>query len=119
MKTTEKKDTEKSEKKSEKIAGTAQIVCNDKKCPVHGSLSVRGRSFVGKVISDRMSKTVTVSWETRVYVPKYERYEIKYSKVKAHVPDHLIIKKDDQVKISECRPLSKTVTFVVMEKIGE
>ncbi len=90
--------------------------CSDPKCPFHGNLSVHGRMFVGQVISDRMAKTVTVSWERRVYVTKYERYEKKRSKVKAHAPECLEIKKGDIVRIIQCRPLSKTKHFVVIEK---
>lgn len=91
--------------------------CADPKCPFHGSLSVRGRVFVGNVISDRMAKTVSVGWERRIYIQKYERYERKRSKVKAHSPDCLEIKKGDKVKIMQCRPLSKTKHFVVIERM--
>jgi small subunit ribosomal protein S17 len=108
----------KTENKVEKTEKGIQTECTDKNCPIHGSLSVRGRDFVGTVVSDRMAKTVVVSWERRVYVPKYERYEVKYSKVKAHAPECMKIKKDDKVKINECRPLSKTKNFVVVEKVN-
>lgn len=91
--------------------------CTDQKCPFHGSLSVRGKIFTGSVISDRMAKTVSVGWERRVYIPKYERYAKKRSKVKAHSPDCLGIKKGDKVKIMQCRPLSKTKHFVVIERL--
>ncbi len=91
--------------------------CADPNCPFHGSLGVRGRSFVGIVASDKMAKTVTVFWDRTIYIPKYERYTTKRSKVKAHNPDCLNVKKGDKVMIMECRPLSKTKNFVVVEKI--
>jgi small subunit ribosomal protein S17 len=91
--------------------------CIDAHCPFHGSLSVRGRTFIGTVVSDRMAKSVTVEWERTVHVPKYERYEKKKSKVKAHNPECINVKAGDKVKIMECRPISKTKHFVVMEKI--
>jgi len=101
-------------KKEEKTQTTSR--CTDQNCPFHGSLSVRGRSFTGTVVSDRMSKSVTVQWERAVFLPKYERYERKWSKVKAHNPECLNVKMGDKVKIMECRPISKTKHFVVVEK---
>jgi len=83
------------------------------------SLSPRGRKFVGVVISDKMSKTVTVQWEKRKYIPKYERYEKSRTKVKAHNPDEIDAKKGDTVKIEEIRPLSKTKNFIVTEIISK
>ena len=91
--------------------------CEDSNCPFHGSLKVHGRSFVGVVTSDKMSKTVSVSWERRQFVPKYERYEKKVSKIKAHNPDCISAKEGDKVRIVECRPLSKMKNFVIVEKL--
>ncbi|MBN2420888.1 30S ribosomal protein S17 [Candidatus Woesearchaeota archaeon] len=108
------KETKK-EEKTEKSKASAQ--CADPHCPFHGMLSTRGRTFIGKVISDRMSKSVTVRWDRSIYVPKYERFEKKWSKAKAHNPDCLNVKMGDTVKIVECRPISKTKHFVVVEKI--
>lgn len=80
-------------------------------------LSTRGRKFTGTVISDRMSKTVTVQWERRKYNPKYERYEKRRTKVKAHNPETINAKTGDIVIIEETRPLSKTKNFIVKEII--
>ncbi len=91
--------------------------CTDAHCPFHGSVSVRGRSFIGTVISDKMAKSVTVAWDRTIYVPKYERYQTKRSKVKAHNPECLNVKKGDKVQIIQCRPISKTKHHVVVEKI--
>jgi small subunit ribosomal protein S17 len=77
------------------------------------SLKTRGRTFKGNVVSAKAQKTVTVSWNRRVYIPKYERYQIKRSKVKAHNPPEIGAKEGDEVIIKECRPLSKTKKFVV------
>jgi small subunit ribosomal protein S17 len=92
--------------------------CNDSRCPFHGTTGVRGRILTGTVTSDKMARTVTVSWTRRLYVPKYERYEKRMSSVKAHNPDCINAKKGDLVKISETRPLSKTKHFVVIEILG-
>lgn len=93
--------------------------CNDKNCPNHGSLSLRGRIFKGIVVAERMQKTVVVEWEWLKYVTKFERYEKKTTTLKVHNPDCIAAKKGDIVKISECRPLSKTKHFVIVEKIGK
>lgn len=82
-------------------------------------ISLRGRSFVGTVISSKMQKTVTVEWERRHFLKKYERYERRRSRVKAHNPDEVSAQEGDIVKIVECRPLSKTKNFVVVEILGK
>jgi small subunit ribosomal protein S17 len=79
-------------------------------------LSTRGRSFTGIVISNRMAKTVTVEWERRKYVPKYQRYEKRRTRVKAH--DEIGVKVGERVEIVETRPISKTKNFLVIRKMS-
>lgn len=89
--------------------------CDDKKCPFHGNVKIRGRLIQGKVVSDRMDNTVIVSWIRLVKLQKYERYEKKSSKVAAHNPACIEASIGDKVVIGECRPLSKTKKFVVLK----
>jgi len=89
--------------------------CDDPNCPFHGKLPVRGQVFDGMVVSDKMTGTVVVLREFEKKVPKYERYEKRRSKVHAHNPPCLNAKEGDFVKIAECKPLSKTKSFVVVE----
>ena len=93
--------------------------CEDKKCPFHGELKVRGRVFVGTSIASKMQKTATIEWNRRVLLPKYERYTKKRTRVKAHNPDCIKAEEGEIVKIMECRPLSKTVNFVIIENLGK
>jgi len=95
--------------------------CNDLKCPWHGFLKLRGRIFVGEVVSDKAKKTAVVKWDYTNYIPKYERFERRKTKVVAYNPECINAKKGDLVKIVECRPLSKTKSFCVIEilKKGE
>ena len=93
--------------------------CNDINCPFHGSLPVRGQVITGKVVSDRMMDTVVVQRDYLHYVRKYKRYEKRSKKLHAHNPPCLNVKPGDLVSIAECRPLSKTATFVVVEVKGE
>jgi small subunit ribosomal protein S17 len=90
--------------------------CNDVNCPFHGNLSVRGKTMNGLVVSDRMQKSVVVGLEYVRYFPKYERYARMSSRITAHNPPCINAKRGDKVKIAECRPLSKTKSFVVVEK---
>jgi len=92
--------------------------CEDLNCPFHGKLSVRGRMFSGRVISDKMRGTVVMRRDFLRYVKKYKRYERQHGKISAHNPPCLNVKEGDIVLASECRPLSKTVSFVVIQKIS-
>ncbi|RJQ17558.1 30S ribosomal protein S17 [Candidatus Woesearchaeota archaeon] len=78
-------------------------------------LPTRGRTFVGTVVSNKMQRTVTVQWVRKRYMNKYERYELRRTKVKAHNPDTIDAKMGDRVKIMETRPISKTKHFIVIE----
>lgn len=90
--------------------------CNDKNCPHHGILPVRGRVLNGVVASDKMDRTVIVRRDYHVFTPKYKRYERRHSHIAAHNPPCINSRQGDKVRIAECRPLSKSVSFVVIEK---
>jgi small subunit ribosomal protein S17 len=92
-------------------------VCDDNNCPFHGSLPVRGQVISGIVDSIKMQNSILVKKEFMHYVPKYERYEKRSSKITAHCPPCIKVNVGDKVRIAECRPLSKTVSFVTVEKI--
>jgi len=91
--------------------------CNDPKCPFHGTLPVRGKILEGKVVSAKMQGSIVVERNYLHYLPKYERYERRHSRISAHSPPCMEVKKGNIVKIAECRPLSKTKHFVVIEKV--
>lgn len=92
--------------------------CKDEHCPKHGLVKVHGRAFTATVQSARAPKTAIVDWERRYHVPKYERYELRRTKLNVHNPDCLNVKPGDIVKIIECKPISKTKHFVITEKVG-
>ena len=92
--------------------------CNDVKCPFHGSLSVRGRQFTGIVVSIKMRKTAVIEFNRLHFLKKYERYEKRRTKLKIHNPECINAKDGDIVRVMECRPLSKTKNFVIIEKLG-
>ena len=94
-----------------------QNTCADRSCPFHGTLSVRGQIFEGEVVSDGMQSTVVVKRHFIRKNQKYERLEKRSNKYLVHSPPCLGAAKGDHVKIMECRPLTKTVSFVVIEKM--
>jgi len=84
-------------------------------CPFHGNLPVRGKLFDGKVSSAKAKQTVTLQKETAVYNSKFRRYARGKSMIHAHLPACITTKEGDRVLAAECRPISKSIFFVVVE----
>ncbi len=72
------------------------------------------RTLMGKVVSDKMDKTITVLIERRVKHPIYGKYVSKSSKLKAHDEDNTC-NIGDVVTISESRPLSKSKSWTLVK----
>ena len=70
------------------------------------------RTVSGVVVSSRMDKTITVRIERRVKHPVYGKYVRKSTKVHAHDEDNTC-NEGDTVTVVECRPLSKTKTWML------
>jgi small subunit ribosomal protein S17 len=117
-KKTAKKTTQKKVLKKENKMKDANEECKDRDCPVHGNLKTRGRTFKGTVIS-KNHRRVAIELEKMKYIRKYERYTKIKIKMHARLPDCMedIVNVGDLIKIQECRPLSKIIHFVVIEKI--
>ncbi|AHE65978.1 30S ribosomal protein S17 [Legionella oakridgensis ATCC 33761 = DSM 21215] len=75
------------------------------------------RTVVGKVISDKMQKTIVVMVERTVKHPKYGKMIKRRTKLHAH-DENQISKIGNTVKIRETRPLSKTKTWELVEVIS-
>tara|TARA_Y100000310_G_scaffold314760_1_gene364453 strand:- start:39 stop:395 length:357 start_codon:yes stop_codon:yes gene_type:complete len=104
-------------KVKKKVAKATKKSTAPKTTSLKQEVPTRGRTFVGKVISAKMTKTVKVQWPRRSYLYKYERFEAKRSSVKAHNPETINAQVGDTVRIAECRPLSKTKKFIIIEKM--
>ncbi len=91
--------------------------CTDPNCPFHGTLPVRGQIINGIVISSKTDKTAIIQREIKRFIPKYERYEKRTHNYAVHNPPCLNVQRGDMVKIMECRPLSKSKSFVVIERL--
>ena len=86
-------------------------------CPFYGSLRVRGQIIEGIVSSLGMNDSIVVERQRIRSMKKYARYEKKTNRFNAHLPScvaHVSI--GDRVIIMECRPLSKTISFCVIER---
>ena len=92
----------------------------DENCPFHGSLRLRGQIIEGHIAKVGMTKSVVVERQQTRQMPKYERYEKRTNRYLAHLPSCIEeVAVGDRVRIMECRPLSKKVTFCVIEKGGD
>ena len=75
------------------------------------------RPLTGRVISDKMDKTVTVLVERRVKHPLYKKYVRRSTKIHAH-DEAGTCNVGDSVSIVQCRPLSRTKAWRVLEVIA-
>jgi small subunit ribosomal protein S17 len=74
------------------------------------------RTVEGRVVSNKMNKTVTILVERHVKHELYGKYLRRSTKLHAHDEEN-VCKEGDVVRISECRPLSKTKNWRVVEVI--
>ena len=74
------------------------------------------RTLVGRVVSDKMDKTVSVAIERMIKHPMYGKYIRRTSKVLAHDQDNAC-KSGDRVAIAECKPISKNKSWFVVNVV--
>ncbi len=74
------------------------------------------RTVIGRVVSDKMDKTVSVAIERLIKHPVYGKYIRRTTKVLAH-DENTECKSGDRVTISECRPISKNKAWAVVNVI--
>ncbi|GAB4351296.1 MAG: 30S ribosomal protein S17 [Methylohalobius sp. ZOD2] len=72
------------------------------------------RTLVGRVVSDRMDKTITVHVERMVKHPLYGKYIKRSTKLLAHDEDNQC-RAGDRVAITSCRPLSKRKAWTLVK----
>ena len=75
-------------------------------------------TLVGKVVSNKMTKTVTVLVERRQKHPIYGKYIVKSNKYHAH-DETDAVNEGDTVEIAASRPLSRTKTWTVTRVVKE
>lgn len=72
------------------------------------------RTLTGRVVSDKMNKTITVLVERKVPHPMYGKYVRRSTKIHAHDESNEC-KAGDLVTITQCRPLAKTKAWRLVE----
>jgi small subunit ribosomal protein S17 len=77
----------------------------------------KGRIFKG-IIKKVFAKRVVIEFERTVYVPKYERFYKKKTRIHSRIPAGMSLEVGDLVLSQECRPLSKIIHSVVIQKIS-
>ena len=92
-----------------------KLIENEKNNPFNGSLSIRGKLFEGIVIDAKAKGTVVIQKESPIYFKKFKRFGRSKNKIHAHVPSNIDVQEGDYVIAAECRPISKSVSFVVVE----
>ncbi len=100
-----------------KVSLPSEKSSKDKHDPFFGSLGLRGKMLVGKVISAKAQRTAKIEFMRLFPIKKYERFEKRRTRLMVHNPDSINAKEGDMVKVMECRPISKTKNFVIIEKI--
>jgi small subunit ribosomal protein S17 len=74
------------------------------------------RTLTGKVVSNKMDKSITVLIERRVKHPVYGKYLTRSSKIHAH-DENNVCKEGDVVTIKETRPISKTKSWELVSVV--
>ena len=72
------------------------------------------RVVTGRVVSNKMQKTIVVLIERKVKHPMYGKFMAKSSKLHAHDETNQC-QEGDIVRIQECRPLAKTKTWMLLD----
>lgn len=88
---------------------------SDQKNPFNGTLSIRGKLFEGVAVKASAKNTIVLEKDSPIYFTKFKRYARGKSKIHAHVPSNIEVKLGDRVLAAECRPIAKSVSFVVVE----
>ena len=78
--------------------------------------TISQRTLTGKVISNKMDKSITVLIERRVKHPVYGKFIRRSTKLHAH-DENNVCKEGDVVTIAECRPISKTKAWTLVAVI--
>jgi small subunit ribosomal protein S17 len=102
-----------------KVKAPAKACENDKHCPFHGTQGLRGRTLLGTVVRVKVPKNALVERVWNMYVPKYERFERRRSRIMVHNPACINAQAGDKVRFVETRKISKTKSFVIIEKEKE
>lgn len=92
--------------------------CSDRKCPFHGEINVKHEFLKGKIVKKDINRSATVEWFRMQYIPKYERYQVRRSRIRTHNPACINAAMGEEVLMAKTRPLSKTKNYVILQIIS-
>ena len=91
----------------------------DKKCPFTGNVSIRGRLMRGVVHSTKSKRSIVIRRDYLHYVQKYQRYMKRHKNFTVHCSPAFEPAVGDEVIVGQCRPLSKTIRYNVLQHISK
>ena len=91
----------------------------DKNWPFHGEMAVKKETFVGTVIKKDTHGSATIEWSRTMSVPKYERSEIRTSKMRVHNPVCINAEIGQKVLVAKTRPISKSKHHTILKVFKE
>lgn len=96
-------------------AKAADVKYHDLLCPFTGNLAVKNELIRGVVIKKDSTKSATIEWNRSRHVPKYERYEVRRSRMRVHNPPCIDAQVGQEVLVARTRPISKTKHHVIIK----
>lgn len=79
-------------------------------------MPTRGRIFEG-TITKKFATRAVLEFERTIYMKKFERFYKKKTRIHARIPAGMQVEVGEYVRVQECRPLSKIIHHVVIEKL--
>jgi len=106
------------EKTQIKLKRTTKEIAAEHAADMHKNFvtALRGRTFEGTVTKKFLTR-VAIEFERTVKVHKFDRFYKKKTRIHARLPAGMDVQVGDYIKVQECRPLSKIIHHVVVEKI--
>ncbi|XQJ30922.1 Ribosomal protein S17, putative [Leishmania guyanensis] len=91
----------------------------DRKCPFTSNVVIRGRILRGIVHSTKMHRTIVIRRNYLHFIKKYQRYQKRHKSLAVHCSPAFDPKQGDEVVVGQCRPLSKTIRYNVLEVVSK
>jgi small subunit ribosomal protein S11e len=91
----------------------------DKKCPFTGNVSIRGRLMRAVVHSTKCPRSIVIRRDYLHSIQKYQRYEKRHKNFTVHCSPAFEPRVGDEVIVGNCRPLSKTIRYNVLQHISK
>jgi small subunit ribosomal protein S11e len=90
----------------------------DQKCPFTGNVSIRGRIIRAQVRSTKMKRSIVIRRNYLHFINKYQRYMKRHKNFTVHCSPCFEPAVGDNVIVGQCRPLSKTVRYNVLQVVS-